>query len=953
MSLYGALFGAVSGLSAQSSKIGVISDNIANSNTIGYKQASATFESLVINSSSAGKYQTGGVRGGSVYQIDKQGLLQSTSSATDVAISGGGFFVVRAAADGSSAPLYTRAGSFTQDSLGNFVNSAGFFLQGWPLDREGRLPGEVGNLNTTSFTNFDSLQTVNVKSASGTAQATSTVALGANLKSSQTVYPGEAATLAPDTNVSNNLLQPAASILVGAEYGLEGANGDGMHRGDQFSISTGGGQIYTYEYGGFTAGRKVSDTDSTTNNGDAGLNNKATYAIAANELVATTGATFTLTVPNHNLITGDKITLSGFADAGSTPAAEINSVQTVTRVNANTISFTVNTAHGLTNQDSGPGTADIRRFEGTIFDAQSSTGVFLARTGVTGYTDAALQFTITSESAGGTKTFTYTTAAPNVLNGEFNNLNTLAQAIDAVNGLTARVVDGRLLVSSENASDEVTFANGDVDGANDGSARGIDWLKELDLSDIALGTRRFNSFQGLAAIVNSDDGLTATISNPLSAATLSIRVNDPLDTIQFADLAVPTEFDDTANAYSIEMPAAGTYAAGDTVDVLVVSSATVTVGQTVTFEGLTRGLGGLPGNLPNGTFEIVAAGSGTFTVRMTLPQAVTLTASGNGTHGGNGYDATANSTFAIVSEQNQGSILGALGLVDSLNGTDYITAGLQETDVLGPQYDPSGSVGQNMASGDITAQFSRNVRVYDGLGSGHDLRFSFIKIATNRWAVEVHAIPETDVAVGGGFVDGQVAVGNITFNGDGTLRSVDAALTNPISVSWTNGSTSSELAIDWGTAGEPFGTVGAAAIGLSDGLSQFDSAYNVNFANQNGAAVGQLVSVSIDGEGVIVASYSNGQTQSLFKLPLAEFPNPNGLQPVSGNVFSQTRDSGEVNLREAGTNGTGTVVSATLEQSNVDLANELTDMIVAQRAYQANTRVIKTSDELLEQLNNI
>jgi flagellar hook protein FlgE len=401
------------------------------------------------------------------------------------------------------------------------------------------------------------------------------------------------------------------------------------------------------------------------------------------------------------------------------------------------------------------------------------------------------------------------------------------------------------------------------------------------------------------------------------------------------------------------MPAAGTYAAGDTVNVLVVSTATVTVGQTVTFEGLTRGLGGLPGNLPNGTFEIVAAGGGTFTVRMTLSEAVTLNASGNGANGGNGYDADAGSTFAIVGEQNQGSILGALGLVDSLNGTDYITAGIQQTDVLGPQYDPSGSVGENMASGDITAQFSRNVRVYDGLGSGHDIRFSFIKIATNRWAVEVHAIPETDVAVGGGFVDGQVAVGNITFNGDGTLRSVDAALTNPISISWTNGSTASEIEIDWGTAGEPFGTLGAATIGLSDGLSQFDSAYNVNFANQNGAAVGQLVSVSIDGQGVIVASYSNGQTQSLFKLPLAEFPNANGLQPVSGNVFAQTRDSGEVNLREAGTNGTGTVVSATLEQSNVDLANELTDMIVAQRAYQANTRVIKTSDELLEQLNQI
>lgn len=134
MSLYGALFGGVSGLSAQSSKIGTISDNIANTNTIGYKQATATFSSLVVNSSSAVSYQTGGVRAGTRLDIDKQGLLQSTQSATDLAISGGGFFVVRAVPDGSvggtaATPLYSRAGSFTPDSLGNYVNSQGYFLQ--------------------------------------------------------------------------------------------------------------------------------------------------------------------------------------------------------------------------------------------------------------------------------------------------------------------------------------------------------------------------------------------------------------------------------------------------------------------------------------------------------------------------------------------------------------------------------------------------------------------------------------------------------------------------------------------------------------------------------------------------------------------------------------------------------------------------------------------------------
>jgi flagellar hook protein FlgE len=256
-----------------------------------------------------------------------------------------------------------------------------------------------------------------------------------------------------------------------------------------------------------------------------------------------------------------------------------------------------------------------------------------------------------------------------------------------------------------------------------------------------------------------------------------------------------------------------------------------------------------------------------------------------------------------------------------------------------------------MASGDITAQFSRNVRIYDSLGSGHDLRFSYIKIAQNNWAVEVHAIPASDVSTA--LVDGQVVTGTITFNGDGTLRSVSPSLSAPININWNNGAVPSEITLDLGTAGEPFGTVGATTIGLSDGLSQFDSAYNVNFANQNGAPVGQLVSVAVDQEGIVSATYSNGQTQRLFKLPLASFANPNGLDARSGNIFTQNRASGEVNLREAGTNGTGTIVSAALEQSNVDLAEQLTDIIVAQRSYQANTKVITTADELLDALNRI
>lgn len=943
MSLYGALFGGVSGLRAQSSKIGVISDNIANANTIGYKRGAAVFQSLVINSSSEGAYQTGGVRGGTKMNISQQGLLQSTNSSTDIAISGGGFFVVRTAAvaipgDTSSTPYYTRAGSFTQDALGNFVNTQGYFLQGWPLSREGLLPGEPGNPNTTSFTNFDSLETVNVESASGVAQSTSSVELGANLKSSETVFPGSSGLLVPDTNDVNNRNLAADQVLVGAEYGMATTND--LRRGDSFDITINGATTVSFEYGGYIVGRDV--TASTGNTGDGHVDNQATLLLdgSANLDYVAGGSTFELTIPNHGLIDGETITITNITGAkGATPAAELNATHVVDRIDGDTLRITVTTAHGQAAGPVGadPFNADVRSavFTGNIFNSSTTGGNFL--NSVTGYTEAAATFTI-STNAIGTRTFTYTNSTPNAANGEFSSLTTLATAINVVDGLTARIVDGRLVVGSEDSTEAVTFANGDAAGT--AAQRGLDWITELDLADLGANSERFNSLQSLADLVNGTDDISAEITNPLSSASLTIQVDSPLQTIQFDDLTDPEEA--TGNVTI----AAATYAAGATVSVDIDLGAAPpagwTIGETVSISGLTAATYGLPGDLPNGQHVITNIVGNVITIDIVAP--VTFA------HAGVAAAATAGNRFSVTGQSNQGSVLAAFGLVSSLAGTDYtaeVTAnGIPTSGLIDPRYNASGTNGENMASGDITAQFSRNIRIYDAQGTGHDIRFSFIKTGTNTWAAEVHVIPETEISVQAGFVDGQIATGTVTFNGDGTLQSVSPSLLNPIDIAWTNGAAASEVTLNLGTAG-------ALGTGLADGMSQFDSGYNVNFANQNGAPVGQLVSVSINDEGQVIASYSNGQIQSLYQLPLADFANPDGLTARSGNIFEQTSDSGEVNLREAGTNGTGTIVSAALEQSNVDLAEELTDMIVAQRAYQANTRVIRTTDELLESLNQI
>lgn len=177
MSLFGAMFSGVTGLRAQSQSLSIISDNISNLNTVGYKATVNQFSTLVTSQVSSTSYSSGGVLSNPKQLIDRQGLLEASESPTDVAITGQGFFVVNTNAAGGTLGqnLFTRAGSFVTDVNGNLRNTAGLYLQGWPTDSQGAvLPG----LDTSTV---QDLQTVNVNSILGSAEATSNIAIGLNL----------------------------------------------------------------------------------------------------------------------------------------------------------------------------------------------------------------------------------------------------------------------------------------------------------------------------------------------------------------------------------------------------------------------------------------------------------------------------------------------------------------------------------------------------------------------------------------------------------------------------------------------------------------------------------------------------------------------------------------------------------------------------------------------------
>ena len=182
MSINSAMLAGVSGLVANSSAHAAISDNIANVNTVGYKRSQANFQTLVSGGNINAGYTAGGVTAQTRQYISQQGLPQSTTSATDLAISGQGFFVVADRAENllsSDARSFTRAGSFQLDNLGFLRNEAGLYLQGWLVDDAGAI--------TTDPSDLGRLSAINVANVGGAAEPTTRVAISANLKSSQPV----------------------------------------------------------------------------------------------------------------------------------------------------------------------------------------------------------------------------------------------------------------------------------------------------------------------------------------------------------------------------------------------------------------------------------------------------------------------------------------------------------------------------------------------------------------------------------------------------------------------------------------------------------------------------------------------------------------------------------------------------------------------------------------------
>jgi len=229
------------------------------------------------------------------------------------------------------------------------------------------------------------------------------------------------------------------------------------------------------------------------------------------------------------------------------------------------------------------------------------------------------------------------------------------------------------------------------------------------------------------------------------------------------------------------------------------------------------------------------------------------------------------------------------------------------------------------ADAEVGDTVETTIAVFDAMGAKEELEIAFTKASANSWDYQI-SIEEGSVVSGD--------TGTVTFDDEGRLT--DPVPTDPFVFDPASGAANVEVEIDFGASGS------------IDGLSQFASPSTARLKDQDGFTMGDLERFSIDKTGTISGAFTNGVTLTLAQIALTDFNNPAGLVRQGDNMFAVSPNSGSPVIGFVGEGSQSTITSGALEMSNVDLADEFTKMITAQRGFQGNARVITTADEMLQ-----
>lgn len=243
----------------------------------------------------------------------------------------------------------------------------------------------------------------------------------------------------------------------------------------------------------------------------------------------------------------------------------------------------------------------------------------------------------------------------------------------------------------------------------------------------------------------------------------------------------------------------------------------------------------------------------------------------------------------------------------------------------------------------VGGTFATSVQMFDALGVPHVASVTFTNTASGAWDYSI-SVPGAEVTGGTPGTPSVIATGSLTFDANGRLDTVNGAAAGEVTITspaWSDGATATDF--NWSL-------VDANGVSTLTGYSSPSATMSVT---QNGASAGSVDAISINSRGELVASFGAGRSVTVAQLALANFNNSQGLTKLGANGFGETESSGMANVGVAGSGGRGTLIGSSLEQSNVDIAQEFTQMILAQRGYQANSKSITVADELLVETLNL
>jgi flagellar hook protein FlgE len=348
-------------------------------------------------------------------------------------------------------------------------------------------------------------------------------------------------------------------------------------------------------------------------------------------------------------------------------------------------------------------------------------------------------------------------------------------------------------------------------------------------------------------------------------------------------------------------------------------------------------VGSIDSNFSNGNLQstgvpsnVAISGNGLF-VTENASGSVSYTRAGDFGVNANGELVTSSGNAvlgypAVDGAISQGQGLSALQLGQGQSSSPVATTTIQQQTNL----DASAAVG---------TQYSTTQAVYDSLGNSHTLTFNFTKSATDTWTYQV-TLPAADT--GGTGNPTVVGTGTMDFDANGDLTTPAGAITGLAITGLTDGA--GPINMTW----NPYGTAGAGPL-----ITQVAAQSSTTTTNQNGYASGTLQSYNINADGTISGSFSNGQVQTIGQIALASFANMQGLQLAGGNSYTPTLASGQAVIGAPEAGGRGSLTGGSLELSNVDISTEFTDLIVVQRGFEANARMVTTFDSVSQDTINL